>query len=211
MLVLRHIVPSLTLAIRYQKLNAQIEKIVAEAYKVIDDEGLMPAELSEEELNKLKSEVTESTKELREHTKVLSGFEEMMPNLKGNLIIHLEPIKDRRGTGKASGSASKGEGSKRIRFKRIEINNAVEDSKGNTVWQKDADGNQKYTFTFAAKFLGKQHKGINWSPNDLTKAYLESVPDENNLPEVHTFTMPFTYKDSNGNDQTINFEIKAYR
>lgn len=192
------------------KLQEQIEKIRTEAYKVIDDDGLMPKELTEEQIEKLKGEVTDSTKNLRESVGALLKFEEMMPMFKGKFTPHIAEIKTRRGAAKTGSSTGKtGEGPKRLRFKKIEVNGVTQDDKGNTVSQQ-VNGEDKYTFTFASQYLKKQHKGINWTAKDLTDAYLQGL-DENNLPEVHEFVLPHTYKDSTGNEHTVNYTVKAYR
>lgn len=192
----------------YNKLVDAAEKLRTQAYSVIETDGLMPKELTEAEIEKLKSEVTDSTKTLRDQVSALSQFEEMMPMLKGQILPLVNEIKTRRGAAK-TGTTSKGEGPKRIRFKRIEVNNVVEDDKGNKVYGV-VSGEEKYTFTFASQFLRKQHKGINWSANDLTDAYLKGQ-DENNLPEVREFVMPYTYKNNEGNDVTVEYKVKCYR
>jgi len=192
------------------KLIAQLEKLRDEAYKVIDEDGLMPKELSETEIEKLKGEVTDSTKDLREKVSALLKFEEMMPIFAGKFSPHISEIKTRRGAAKTGTSTGKtGEGPKRIRFKKIEVNGLTQDAQGNTVSQKVA-GEDKYTFTFASQYLKKQHKSINWTAKDLTDAYLKGL-DENNLPEAHEFVMPHTYKDSAGNEHTVEYKVKAYR
>lgn len=194
----------------YLKVIAQAEAIKDQAYQVIDTDGLMPKDLSEAEVEKLKTDVTESTKDLRDQVGALLKFEEMMPAFKNRLAPHISEIKTRRGAAKTGPSgAGKGEGTKRLRFKKIEINDVTQDDRGNHVWQTVA-GEEKYTFTFAAQYLKKQHKSIDWTANDLTKGYLSGV-DENNLPDEHTFEMPFTFKDGNGNDQTVTYRVKAYR
>lgn len=197
-----------TLRKEYLKLIEQAEKLVSDAYKVIETDGLMPKELTEAELEKIKAEVTESTKGLRDQVSALAKFEEMMPMLKGKVIPLVNEIKTRRGAAKA-GTTKSGEGPKRIRFKRIEVNGVTQDDKGNKVFGL-VNGEEKYTFTFASAFLRKQHKGINWTANDLTDAYLKGL-DENNLPEVKEFSLPYTFKDENGNDQTVSYTVKAYR
>ncbi len=193
----------------YLKLVEAAEKLKTQAYEVIETDGLMPKELTEAEIDKLKTEVTDSTKTLRDQVSALSQFEEMMPMLKGKILPLVKEIKTRRGTAKTGGSASKGEGPKRIRFKRIEVNNVVEDAQGNKVYGV-VNGEEKYTFTFASQFLRKQHKGINWSANDLTDAYLKGQ-DENNLPEVREFVMPYTYKNNEGHDVTVEYKVKCFR
>lgn len=195
---------------RELKLQDQIEKIREEAYKVIDEDGLMPKELTEEQVEKLKAEVTESTKALRAKAEVLAGMEAMMPPFKGKITIHLKEIKTRRGTAKTGGATAKGEGPKRPRFKKIEINGVTQDESGNTVYQM-VDGEPKYTFTFAANYLKKQHKGIKWSSKDLTDAYFGDKSDQSELPEKHEFVMPFTYKAENGNEHTIEYKVTCYR
>jgi hypothetical protein len=190
------------------KLIDSIEKLRAEAYAIIEKDGLMPKELSEDELTKLKAEITDSTKSLRQQVEALTTMEAMMPMFKGKLSIHIDEIKTRRGAAKTGTSTSTGE-VKRLRFKKIEVNGVTQDDKGNTVYQLK-DGEEKYTFTFASQYLKKQHKGINWSSKDLTDAYLEGK-DENNLPEVSEFVMPHTYKADNGNEHTVEYTIKCYR
>lgn len=191
------------------KLIEQIEAVRKQAYEVIEKDGLMPKELTEDELKRLKDETAESVKNLRESVNALAKFEEMMPMFKGKLTPHVNEIKTRRGTAKTGGSTATGEGPKRIRFKRILVNNVTQDDKGNTVY-KIVDGEEKYTFTFAAMYLSKQHKGIKWTSKDLTDAYLSGI-DADNLPDKHTFVMPYTFKDAQGNEQTVNFDITAER
>lgn len=192
----------------YLKLVEQSEKIKDQAYALIDERGLMPKDLSPEEIEKLKAQVSESTSNLRKQQSAFAEMEKVMPLLAGKLTPHIKEIKTRRGTAKTS-TSSTGEATKRIRFKRIEVNDQVEDDKGNKV-SSEVNGETKYTFTFAANYLKKQHRGINWTPKDLTDAYLKGL-DENNLPDVHTFVMPYTYKDANGNEHTVEYRIKCYR
>jgi chromosome segregation ATPase len=187
----------------------KVEALRKQAYEIIDTDGLMPKELSEAEIEKLKGEVADSTKELRDQVGAILKFEDMVPTFKGKLSVHMKPISTRRGAAKTTGTTAKGEGPKRPRFKRIEINGVTQDDKGNTVWQS-VKGEEKYTFTFAAAYLKKQHKNITWSSSDLQDAYYKGL-DENNLPDEHTFEMPFTYKDEAGNDQTVKYTVKAYR
>jgi hypothetical protein len=191
------------------KLREQIENLRKQAYEVIETDGLMPKELSPEEIEKLKVEVTESTKELREKVSALLKLEEMMPFLKGKLGVHIHEIKTRRGAAKTGTTTSNGDGPKRIRFKKIEVNGVTEDDKGNKVYGLK-DGEEKYTFTFASMYLKKQHKTIKWTAKDLTDAYLQGE-DENNLPDEKEFEMPLTFKDENGNDQTLVYKVKCYR
>lgn len=194
----------------YLKLIESAEKLKDQAYSIMDTEGLMPKDLSEAEINNLKTQVTDSTKDLRESVNALLKFEEMMPMFKDKISIHIAEIKTRRGAAK-TGSATKasGEGPKRIRFKRIEVNGVTQDDKGNTIAQT-VNGEEKYTFTFTAQYLKKQSKSINWTAKDLTDAYLKGL-DENNLPDEHEFVMTHTFKDNNSNEQTVNYKIKAYR
>lgn len=190
----------------YDKIQAQLEGIVKEAYDVIDKSGLMPKNLSEAELEKLKSEITESTKTIRDQTAAFVQFETLMGYV---LIPHIDEVKTRRGTRSTSTSS---EGTKRIRLKRILINGTDTDDKGNTVYGT-VNGEPKYTFTFAAMYLNKRLKGTgapSITAKDLTDKYLEGI-DENNLPEKHKFTLPVSYKDNNGNEQTVNYEITAER
>jgi arsenate reductase-like glutaredoxin family protein len=193
----------------YLKLTEQAEKIRSQAYELIDKHGLMPKELTAEDIEKLKSTVTDSTKELREQVGALLKFEEMMPMFAGKITPHIFEIKTRRGAAKTTGTTVKGEGPKRIRFKRIEVNNVTEDDKGNKVYGL-VNGEPKYTFTFASQYLRKQHKAINWSAKDLTDAYL-SGQDENNLPEEREFPMVHTFNDANGNEQSVTYTVKCYR
>lgn len=194
----------------YSKLIEAAESLKDQAYKVIETDGLMPKELTTEEIEKLKAETSTGAKSLRDNVSALATMEDMMPMLKGKVVIHVEEIKTRRGVAKTGSAAgNSGTGPKRLRFKRVEINDQIEDSQGNKVYGI-TDGEKKFTFTFASAFLRKQHKAIKWTSNDLTEAYLAEL-DENNLPESHTFVMPFTYQNDNGNDVTVNYTVKAFR
>lgn len=193
----------------YDKLVDQAEKLRSQAYTIIDTDGLMPKDLTEEELTKLKSSVTDSTKYLRDQVGTLVGFEEMMPQFKDKLTSHVDEIKTRRGAAKTTGTTNAGDGPPRLRFKKIEINDVTQDDKGNKVFGMK-DGEEKYTFTFASMYLRKQSSGINWTAKDLADAYLTGL-DKDNLPDEHTFVMPYTYKDANGNEQTVNYKIKGIR
>lgn len=193
----------------YRKFEEQMEKLRSEAYTIIDSDGLMPAELDEKQIESLKTEVKDSTKSLREQASAMLTFEEMLPMYKGKISPFINEIKTQRAAAKIGGTTTKGDGPKRIRFKKIEVNGVTQDDKGNTVWQKVGD-EERYTFTFASQFLNKQHKGISWGSKDLTEAYMKGL-DENNLPEVHEFVMPHKFKDVQGNEQTVNYTIKAYR
>jgi hypothetical protein len=192
------------------KLQAQIEKLRAEAYKVIDDDGLMPQELTEEQIEKLKGEITESTKNLREGVSALLKFEEMMPIFAGKFSPHITEIKTRRGAAKTSSSAGTTGEVMRPRFKKIEVNGVTEDTQGNKVYVLK-DGEPKYTFTSVSAYLKKQHKGIKWTAKDLIHAYLGGKASQDEVPEIHEFVMPHTYKDANGNEHTVNYTVKAYR
>lgn len=189
----------------YDKLMEQAEKLRMAAYTEIDKHGLMPKDLSEAEVTSLKSEVTESTKTIRSQVDALETFEKMF---KIPLTTYVDEIKTQRGISKSGGNSSQ-EGVKRPRFKKIEINGLTQDANGKTVG-KTVDGETKYTLTFAAQYLAKQHKGITWTSGDLQEAYYQGL-DQDNLPEIHTFVMPYTYKDANGNEQTVNYTIKTYR
>ena len=197
-----------SLLAEYQKLVASAEKIRMDAYKVIDTDGLMPRDLSETEIQKLKTETAESLKLVKAGSTTLEGFESMIPAYKGKLLIHLPEIKTRRGAAKTSAT---GDCPKRPRFKKIEVNGVTQDDKGNTVWQKTTDNEQKYTMGFLRNYLAKQHKGIKWTTKELQDAYFGDKEDQSELPEVHTFVMPYTFKDQSGNEQTVNYTIKAYR
>lgn len=194
------------------ELREQIEKVRAQGYKLVESEGLMPKELSEDEIEKLKSSVSDGVKDLRSKVEAIIKFEEMAPAYKGKFAHHIVSIETRRGTAKSGGNASTGQ--KRLRFKRITVNGDIADEKGNTVYQtvKNASGEEvdKYTLGFLAKFLGRQANDIHWTQNELQDAYLKGL-DEDNLPEEHEFVMTHNYKDAKGNEHSINFPIKAYR
>lgn len=190
------------------QLIERIETLRKQAYEIIDTDGLMPKDLSEAEVEKLKGETADSLKSLKAKAETYKGMEEMLPMYKGKLLIHLDEIKTRRGTGGTKSVAS-GEGPKRPRFKKIEINGVTEDDKGNTVYQT-VDGEPKYTLTFASQYLKKQHKGIKWTAKELQDAYFAGQ-DADNMPEIHTFEMPYTFKDEKGNEHTVTYTIKAYR
>jgi hypothetical protein len=192
----------------YKKLEDQMENLRSQGYGIIETDGLMPKDLSEEELAAIRTDVTESTKSIRNQADALLTFETMMPMLKDKLTIHLAEVKTRRGVAKQN-TGPKGEGTKRIRFKQILVNGVTQDDKNNTVWQ-NVKGEEKYTFTFTTQYLKKQSSDISWTAKDLTDGYLKGL-DENNLPDEHEFVMPHTYKDQNGNEQTVNYTIKAVR
>lgn len=194
---------------KYNELLAAADKLKDQAYEQIEKKKLMPGELTPEALEALKVTITESTKSLRDKQNAFVQIEAFMPPVKGKLIPLLEEIKTRRGISSAKGSSSQ-EGVKRLRFKRITVNNVTEDEKGNKVYGM-VGGNEKYTFTFAANYLKKQHKGISWSPKDLTDAYLASVPDADNLPDSHVFEMPYTFKNGEGVETTVSYQIKTER
>lgn len=192
------------------KLMEQIERIRKQAYEVIDKDGLMPKDLTEEEVTKLKAEASEKAKTLREQVAGFTAMEAMMPALKGKVTPLIHEIQTQRGTSlKTSSGGKTGDGPKRPRFKKIEVNGVTSDANGNTVYGV-VDGTEKYTFSLASAYLRKQAKGITWSANDLQSAYYAGE-DENNLPEVKEFVMPYTYKDENGNEHTVNYTVKAYR
>jgi hypothetical protein len=200
-----------TLRKEYEKLQEQINKLVDQAYKVIDDDGLMPKNLSEAEVATLKTEVQTSARELKDQVSALNQFEEMMPALKGKILPLVKEIKTQRGTAKTGTSSGKtGDGPKRPRFKKIEINGVTSDANGNTVYGV-VNGEEKYTFSLASNYLRKQAKGINWTSNDLQQAYFGDKSSQDELPEIHTFVMPYVYKDDNGHEHTVNYEIKCYR
>ncbi|HEY9259903.1 hypothetical protein [Chitinophaga sp.] len=186
-------------------LLAQVEELRKQGYAHIEKSGLMPEELNEEQLAKLKSDVAESGKSIKDKVAAFIQIENMMPTFKGKISVLLAEVKNRRGVAKTGGTSSQ-EGTKRPRFARITINDVTQDEKGNKVFGM-VNGEEKYTFTFASQYLKKQHKGIKWSPKDLQDAYYASVPDADNVPEKHTFEMPYTFKDGAGNDQTIVFKI----
>lgn len=193
----------------YVKMLDAAEKLKTQAYGLIESKKLMPAELTPEAIEKLKTEVTESTKSLRAKISAIEEFEKMMPMIKGKVLPLLTEIKTRRGISSSAKSSAQ-EGTRRLRFDRIEINDVIEDEKGNKVYSV-VKGEPKFTFTFASQYLKKQHKGIDWSPKDLTDAYLASVPDADNLPLDHTFEMPFTYKNGAGTEETVIYRIKTKR
>lgn len=189
------------------------EKLRIQAYEVIEKDGLMPKELTSEEVDKLKKEVTESTKGLRDQATTLEKFEEMMPIFKGKLVIHLHEIKTRRGAAKTSGSSSGATGIKRPRFKKLLVNGsdqATINGKTETVWG-EVNGEPKYTLTFLSMFLKKQSSVLNWSAKDLQDAYFGDKSDQSEIPDTHEFVMTHTYKDEKGNDQTVNYTITAIK
>lgn len=197
-----------------QELQAQIEKLRDQGYKLIESEGLMPKELTEDELNSLRKSVTDSVKDLRSKAEAVVTFEEIMPAYKGKIGKHLIAIETRRGSGKPSGTTG-ATGQRRIRFKRITVNGDIKDEKGNTVYstgknQTSGEMEDKYTLGFLTKFLNKQSSSLNLSQNEVQDAYLKGL-DENNLPDEHEFVIPHTYKDGKGNEHTVNFTVKAYR
>ncbi|MFF5977060.1 hypothetical protein ACFY7C_36770 [Streptomyces sp. NPDC012769] len=192
----------------YLKLIQSAEELKNQAYDLIEKKGLMPKELSEAEIENLKKKTADNHKPLKDKVAAFIQMENMLPFLKGKLVPLINEIATRRGTA-TKGASSSQEGAKRIRFKRILVNNVTEDENGNKVYGT-VKGEEKYTFTFASQYLKKQHKGINWTAKDLTDAYLQGI-DENNLPESHEFTMNYTFKDANGNDQTIPYTIRAER
>lgn len=186
-----------------------IENLRKQAYEIIETDGLMPKDLSEEEVEKLKGETTDSLKSLKLKAETYKGMEEMLPMYKGKLLIHLDEIKTRRGTGGGTKSVASGDGPKRPRFKKIEVNGVTQDDKGNTVYGV-VNGEEKYTISLLRDYLKKQHKGIKWTTKDLQDAYFEGQ-DADNMPEVHTFELPYTFKDEKGNEHTVTYTIKAYR
>lgn len=192
----------------YVKLCESLDALKDQAYEHIDKAGLMPEALDEKAIAKLKSDTAESLKDIKAKSAAFTMFEEMAPELKLSELI--TEVKTRRGTGTGKSSTSSGGTTYRPRFKRIEVNNQVEDDKGNKVYGLDSDGNPKYTLTFTAKYLGKQHTGISWTSKDLQDAYFAGE-DPDNLPDVKEFEMPHTYKDANGNEQTIVYKVKAFR
>lgn len=195
----------------YRKLEERMEKLRMGAYEVIETDGLMPKELTDAELNGLKTAVQESTKDLKDSANALLKFEEMMPAFKGKIGIHLAEIKTRRGAAKTGATTSKGtEGQKRPRFKKIEINGVTQDDSGNTVFQKVGD-DERFTFTFAAQYLNKQHKNLKVTPSELQDKYYEGMADENNPPEIREFVYPHTFKNEAGHEHTVNYTFKCYR
>lgn len=193
----------------YVKLCESLEKLKDQAYAHIDKAGLMPKELSEEEVTKLKTGTAESLKDVKAKRDAIGMFEAMSPGLELSPLI--TEIKSRRGTaGGAKSSGTTGE-IKRPRFKRIEINDAIEDSAGNKVYGVDSNGDPKFTFSFASAFLKKQHKGIAWTAKELQDAYYAGESDSDNMPEVKEFPMVHTYTDQNGNDQTVTYKVKAFK
>lgn len=197
------------------KLIEQMEKLRKQAYEVIEKDGLMPKDLSPEEVEKLKKDVTESTKSLKDQATTLEKFEEMMPLFKGKLTIHLHEIKTRRGTAKSGGGQSAAQtGVKRPRFKKILVNGSdqAQDPQGNThtVWQ-EVNGEPKYTMTFLSQFLKKMSPVLNWTPKDLQDAYFGDKSDQSEIPDTHKFVMTHTFKNEAGNEQTVNYEITAIK
>lgn len=195
------------------KLIEQLEKIRTQAYEVIDKDGLMPAELSADEIEKLKKDVTESTKSLRDQAQTLEKFEEMMPIFKGKLTVHLREIKTRRGAAKTGSSSSGATGIKRPRFKKLLVNGVDQetiDGKTQTVWG-EVNGEQKYTLTFLSQFLKKKSAVLNWSAKDLQDAYFGDKSDQSELPDTHTFVMTHKFKDEAGNEKSVNYEITAIK
>lgn len=195
------------------KLIEQLEKIRTQAYEVIDKDGLMPKELTAEEVEKLKKDVTESTKSLRDQAQTLEKFEEMMPIFKGKLSIHLHEIKTRRGAAKTGSSSASQTGVKRPRFKKILVNGVDEetiDGKTQTVWG-EVNGDKKYTMTFLSQFLRKKSAVLNWTPKDLQDAYFGDKSDQSEIPDTHEFTMTHKFKDEQGNEKTVNFVITAIK
>jgi len=188
----------------YLKLIESAEKLKDQAYAKIDELKLMPGEVSEEELANLKASYSESLKNVRAKVDAFKQMEEMMPGV--SLIPLVDEIKTRRGTGGGSASSSQ-EGVKRPRFKRIVINNVEQDENGNTVYQ-EVKGEKKYTLTFAAAYLKKQHKGIKWTAKELNDAYFGAFEGDEQ-PAKLTFVMPYTYKTEDGHETTINYEIKT--
>jgi len=191
---------------RELKLIEQLEKIRDEAYKVIEDDGLMPKEVSPEEVEKLKAETVKSHSELKTKAATLVQMEDMVPMFKGKLAILADDIKNRRGTGAKSSSTGE---IKRPRFKRIEVNGVIEDDKGNKVYTVDDKGDPKFTFSGVVAYLKKQHKGIKVVAKDLTDTYFGDKGSQDELPETVTFTVPYTFKTEGGNETTVNYEIKA--
>lgn len=195
------------------KLIEQLEKIRTQAYEVIDKDGLMPAELSADEIEKLKKEVTESTKSLRDQAQTLEKFEELMPVFKGKLTVHLHEIKTRRGAAKTSSSSSGATGIKRPRFKKLLVNGVDQetiDGKTQTVWG-EVNGEAKYTLTFLSQFLKKKSAVLNWSAKDLQDAYFGDKSDQSELPDTHKFVMTHEFKDEQGNLKSVNYEITAIK
>lgn len=192
----------------YIKACEVTEKLKDQAYEHIDKAGLMPKELSEEEVTKLKTSTAESLKDVKAKRDAIGMFEAMSPGLELSPLI--TEIKSRRGTTGAKSAGTSGE-IRRPRFKRIEINNLTEDNAGNKVYGVDSNGEPKWTFTFAAAYLKKQHKGISWTAKELQDTYYAGESDPDNMPEVKEFPMTHEYKDQNGNDQTVVYKIKAYR
>lgn len=198
----------------YDKFVTAAEKIRAQAYEVIEKDGLMPKELSAEEVEKLKSEVTVSTKNLRDQAQTLEKFEEMAPALfKGKLTVHLHEIKTRRGAAKTGVQSGAQTGAKRPRFKKILVNGSDQDTingKTVTVWQ-EVNGEPKYTMTFLSQFLRKKSAVINWTAKDLQDVYFGEKSDQSEIPDTHTFVMTHHFKDENGNEKSVDFEITAIK
>lgn len=202
------------------KLQEQIEKLISEADKVIDDEGLMPAEASEEEIAKLRETIKDTSKTLREKASGVTQIENFMPNLKGKISPHIVEIKTLRGVAKSGGNKpGGGEGIRRLRFKQIMVNDVVEKD-GDTVYSKvknakTGEHEEKYTFSFTAQFLNKQSRDLNVTASELQEYYakaLESAEGNfslDNRPSDFTFVYPHTFKANDGSEQTIEYKIRA--
>lgn len=196
-----------------EKHREAIERIRKQAYEIIDRDGLMPKDLTAEEVEKLKTEVTASTKNLRDQATTLEKFEEMMPMFKGKVTIHLHEIKTRRGAAKTGVQSSAQSGVKRPRFKKILVNGSDQDTingKTVTVWQ-EVNGEPKYTMTFLSQFLRKKSTVINWTAKDLQDAYFGDKSDQSEIPDTHTFVMTHTFRDEAGHEKSVNFEITAIK
>lgn len=196
-----------------EKHREAIERIRKQAYEIIDRDGLMPKELSEEEVTRLKAEITTKTKSLREQVAAFEMMEGMMPMFKGKLLMHLHEIKTRRGAAKTGVQSSAQSGVKRPRFKKILVNGSDQDTingKTVTVWQ-EVSGEPKYTMTFLSQFLRKKSAVINWTAKDLQDAYFGDKSDQSEIPDSHTFVMTHHFKDENGHEKSVDFEITAIK
>lgn len=193
----------------YDRLSEQLEKVVEQAYAVIDEAGLMPKALSPEEIEKLKKNIGSSGADLRKKIEALGTMEGMFNLPEGTITSRIDDIQTLRGVGVKAKSSGSGEtGIKRPRFSLIEINGVTEDESGNTVY-KEVDGKRKYTLSFAARYLNARHPSINVTSSQLQEKYFGDKTSQDELPDVHEFDFPVTYKDENGNDQTIVYHFKA--
>ena len=195
------------------KLNAEItklderrENLIAKANKLVQEKGLLPGKITEEDVTAAQEATKKSGPALREQIKALQIFEGMMPV---KLTPHIKEIQSTRGLALTGSRAGGGEGTWRPRTTAIYLNDTLIQK---DVKQPNGEVKAKSTINILAAELNKRTESKSFTTTMIQDAYLAAAGgDKENVPDEVTFELSHTYKNAQGEDTEIKFPVKIVK